>query len=136
MAVTLRERYGQAKDVAGSTANNKASLANKQAKQAAAMSNASKMTQALLGAQAANDAVAQGYDEGLSKGADMAAQVAAEEARDKEREQNQKQFEAQQTLTREENAKTRKHESDERKKDRIWNFASQAAGGLMKGLWG
>ena len=94
MAKTLRDRYGSAKEIAGSTANNKASLANKAAKQAAAMSNNSKMTQALLGAQAANDAVSSGFDEGLDKGANMAAQVASEEARAKEREQNQKQFEA------------------------------------------
>ena len=50
MAVSLRDRYGSAKEVAGATAANKASLANKAAKQAAAMSNSSKMTQALLGA--------------------------------------------------------------------------------------
>lgn len=136
MAVTLRERYGQAKDVAGQTATNKAGLANKAAKQAAAMSNNSKMTQALLGAQAANDAIAQGYDEGLDKGANMAAQVASEEAREKEREQNQKQFEASQTLTREENAKNRSHESEERKKDRMWNTISQIGGAMLKGLWG
>lgn len=33
MAVSLRDRYGSAKEVAGSTAANKASLANKAAKQ-------------------------------------------------------------------------------------------------------
>jgi hypothetical protein len=136
MIKTLRDRYGSAREIAGATATNKAGLANKSAKQAAAMSNASKMTQALLGAQAANDAIAQGFDEGLSKGADMAAQVASEEARTKEREQNQKQFEASQRLTREENEKNRKLQEDENKKNRIWNFASQVGGSMLSGLWG
>ena len=133
---TLRDRYGSAKEIAGATAVNKASLANKSAKQAAAMSNNSKMTQALLGAQAANDAVSQGFDEGLDRGANMAAQVASEQARDKEREQNQKQFEATQALTKEENEKNRKLQADENKKNRIWNFASQVGGSMLSGLWG
>lgn len=132
----LRDRYGSAREIAGATAQNKAGLANRSAKQAAAMSNASKMTQALLGVQAANDALAAGFDEGLTRGADMAAQVASEEAREKEREQNQKQFEASQRLTREENAKNRKHTEDENKKNRIWNFASQVGGSMLSGLWG
>ena len=122
MAKTLRDRYGSAKEVAGATANNKASIAGKMAKQAAAMSNNSKMTQALLGAQAANDAVSQGFDEGLDRGANMAAQVASEEARAKEREQNQKQFEATQKLQREEAEKDRQFQKDEKKKDRVWNM--------------
>ena len=136
MAVTLRDRYGSAKEVAGATAANKASLANKAAKQAAAMSNNSKMTQAILGAQAANDAVSQGFDEGIDKGANMAAQVASEEAREKEREQNQKQFEASQAQAREEAAKDRAHQSEENKKNRIWNFASQIGGAMLGGMWG
>lgn len=136
MAVTLRDRYGSAKEVAGATAANKASLANRMAKQAAAMSNNSKMTQALLGAQAANDAVSQGFDDGIQTGANMAAQVALEEAREKEREQNQKQFEASQALTKEENEKNRKQQSEENKKNRIWNFASQVGGAMLSGLWG
>lgn len=136
MAVTLRERYGQAKDVAGQTANNKASLANKHAKQAAAMSNNSKMTQALLGAQAANDAISNGYDEGLDRGASMAAQVASEEAREKEREQNQRQFESNQAFTASENQKNRDQTAEENKKNRMWNFASQIGGAMLQGLWG
>ena len=123
---TLRDRYGKAKEVAGATANNKASLANRMAKQAAAMSNNSKMTQALLGAQAANDAVSSGFDEGLDRGANMASQVASEEARAKDREQNQKQFEATKKLQREENEKERKFQKEEKKKDRLW--------GLLPGL--
>lgn len=133
---TLRDRYGSAKEVAGATATNKAALANKAAKQAAAMSNNSKMTQALLGAQAANDAVSSGFDEGLDKGANMAAQVASEEAREKEREQNQKQFEASQAQAREEAAKDRAHQLEENKKNRIWNFASQIGGAILGGMWG
>lgn len=134
--MTLRERYGEARDIAGKNAVNRGSLANRMAKQAAAMSNSSKMTQAILGAQAANDAVSSGFDEGIDKGANMAATVAAEEAREKEREQNQKQFEASQALTKEENEKNRKQQSEENKKNRIWNFASQVGGSMLSGLWG
>ena len=132
MAKTLRDRYGSAKEVAGATAANKASLANKAAKQAAAMSNNSKMTQALLGQQAANDAVSQGFDEGLDRGANMAAQVASEEARAKEREQNQKQFEATQKLQREEAEKVRQFQKDENKKDRTWNILGAAFSSFFK----
>ena len=136
MSVSLRERYGNIKEIAGQTANNKAALAGKMAKQAAAMSNNSKMTQALLGAQAMNDAVAQGFDEGIDKASNVTSQVASEEAREKEREQNQKQFEASQALTKEENEKNRKLQSEENKKNRIWNFASQVGGSMLSGLWG
>lgn len=115
---SAKDRYNEAKEIAGATAANKASLANKQAKQAAALSNNSKMTQALLGSQAAVDAVSQGYDEGIERGANMASQVAAEEAREKERVQNQKQFEARQQLEREEREKDRKFQKKENKKQR------------------
>ena len=94
LKTTAKDRYNEAKELAGATAANKASLANKQAKQAAALSNNSKMTQALLGSQAAVDAVSQGYDEGIDRGATIANQVASEEAREKDRELDQKQFEA------------------------------------------
>lgn len=130
--MTLRERYGEARDIAGKNAVNRGSLANRLAKQAAAMSNNSKMTQALLGAQAANDAVSQGFDEGLDRGANMAAQVASEEARAKEREQNQKQFEAAQKLQREEAEKDRQFQRDEKKKDRTWNILGAAFSSFFK----
>ena len=136
MAVTLRDRYGEARDIAGKNAVNRGSLANRMAKQAAAMSNNSKMTQAILSSQAMNDAVSQGFDEGIQTGANIAAQVASEEAREKEREQNQKQFEASQALTKEENEKNRKLQSEENKKNRLWNFASQVGGSMLSGLWG
>ena len=115
---SAKDRYNEAKEIAGATAANKASLANKQAKQAAAMSNNSKMTQALLGSQAAVDAVSQGYDEGIDRGANIANQVASEEAREKEREQNQRQFEARQKQDAEERAKDRKFQKKENKKQR------------------
>lgn len=118
MAVRAKDRYNEAKDIAGQSAVNRGSLAGKMAKQAAAMSNNSKMTQALLGSQAAVDAVSQGYDEGIERGANMASQVASEEAREKERVQNQKQFEARQQLEREERAKDRKFQKKENKKQR------------------
>ena len=132
MAKTLRDRYGSAKEIAGENAVNRGSLANRMAKQAAAMANNSKMTQALLGAQAANDAVSQGFDEGLDRGANMAATVASEEARAKEREQNQKQFEATQKLQREEAEKDRQFQKDEKKKDRTWNILGAAFSGFFK----
>lgn len=132
MAKTLRDRYGSAKEVAGATAVNRGSIANRMAKQAAAMSNNSKMTQALLGAQAANDAVSSGFDEGLDRGANMAAQVASEEARAKEREQNQKQFEETQKLQREEAEKDRQFQRDEKKKDRTWNILGAAFSSFFK----
>lgn len=132
MSDLLRKRYGSAKEVAGQTANNKAAIAGKMAKQAAAMSNNSKMTQALLGVQAMNDAVSSGFDEGLDRGANMAAQVASEDARAKEREQNQKQFEATQKLQREEAEKDRQFQRDEKKKDRSWNILGAAFGSFFK----
>ena len=130
MAVRAKDRYNEAKELAGATAANKASLANKQAKQAAALSNNSKMTQALLGAQAANDAIAQGYDEGIDRGANIASQVATEEAREKEREQDQKQFEARQKQEREERAKDRNFQKKENKKQRQSGLVQTLLGGL------
>lgn len=130
--MTLRERYGEARDIAGQTANRKAALALRAAKQAGSLSNNSKMTQALLGQQAANDAVSSGFDEGLDRGANMAAQVASEEARAKEREQNQKQFEATQKLQREEAEKDRQFQKDEKKKDRTWNILGAAFSSFFK----
>ena len=150
---TLRDRYGKAKEIAGQSAVNKASLANKMAKQAAAMSNNSKMTQALLGAQAANDAVAQGFDEGIDRANSMQAQISAEEARVADREQSQKQFEAQQAqaaaeaeknrqlqtaeaekqreFEKEQAEKEREYNTEEKKKDRNWQTASTIAGGFL-----
>ena len=127
---SAKDRYNEAKEIAGATAVNKASLANKQAKQAGALSNNSKMTQAILGAQAANDAVAQGYDEGIDRGASMASQVAAEEAREKEREQNQRQFEAQQKQAREEAEKDRKFQKKENKRSQRAGLVNSLIGGI------
>ena len=135
MAVSLRDRYGSAKEVAGSTAVNRGSIANRMAKQAAAMSNNSKMTQALLGAQAANDAVSSGFDEGIQTGANMAAQVASEEAREKDREQNQKQFEAQQAQQALEAEKNRRFQKSENKKNRKADLINAVAGSFLKGFF-
>lgn len=128
---SAKDRYNEAKEIAGATAVNKASLANKQAKQAAAMSNNSKITQALLGSQAAVDAVAQGYDEGIDRGANIANQVASEEAREKEREQNQRQFEARQKQDAEERAKDRKFQKKENKKQRQAGLTQSLLGGIV-----
>lgn len=127
---SAKDRYNEAKDIAGATAVNKASLANKQAKQAAALSNNSKMTQALLGAQAATDAVSQGYDEGIDRGANIANQVASEEAREKEREQNQRQFEAKQQQEIEEKEKDRKFQKKENNKQRNAGLVQSLFGGI------
>ena len=131
---TAKDRYNEAKEMAGATAVNKASLANKQAKQAAALSNNSKMTQALLGSQAAVDAVSQGYDEGIDRGATIANQVASEEAREKEREQNQKQFEAQLAQQKEEKEKDRNFQKKENNKDRKQGLINTAIGAALKGF--
>lgn len=130
MAAKVKDRYNEAKEMAGATAANKASLANKQAKQAAALSNNSKMTQALLGAQAANDAISQGYDEGLDKASNIASQVASEEAREKERVQNQKQFEARQKQDREERAKDRNFQKKENKRSQRAGLVNSLLGGI------
>ena len=134
MAVRAKDRYNEARDIAGQTANNKAALASKYAKQAGALSNNSKTTQAILGQQAANDAIAQGYDEGIDRGANMASQVAAEEAREKERVQNQKQFEAQQKQEREEREKDRKFQKKENKKERKQGLINTVVGAAFKGF--
>lgn len=150
---TLRDRYGSAKEIAGQTANNKASLAAKYAKQAAAMANNSKTAQAILGAQAANDAISQGFDEGIDRANTMQAQLSAEEARVLDRKQNQKQFEAQQAqaaaeaeknrqlqtaeaekqreFEKEQAEKEREYNTEEKKKDRNWQTASTIAGGFL-----
>ena len=151
--MTLRERYGEARDIAGKNAVNRGSLANRMAKQAAAMSNNSKMTQALLGAQAANEAVAQGFDEGIDRANTMQAQLSAEEARVADRKQSQKQFEAQQAqaaaeaeknrqlqtaeaekqreFEKEQAEKEREAAKEEKKKDRTWQTASTVASGFL-----
>ena len=131
---SAKDRYNEAKELAGATAANKASLANKQAKQAGALSNNSKVMQAILGAQAANDALSQGYDEGLDRGASMASQVAAEEAREKEREQNQRQFEAQLAQQAAEAEKQRKFQKSENKKERKQGLVNTVIGAALKGF--
>lgn len=150
---TLRDRYGKAKEVAGQTANNKAALASKYAKQSGALSNISKTAQAILGQQAANDAIAQGFDEGIDRANSMQAQISAEEARAADREQSQKQFEAQQAQAAAEAEKNRQLQSaeaekqrefekeqaekereaakEEKKKDRTWQTASTVASGFL-----
>ena len=150
---TLRDRYGSAKEIAGQSAVNKSSLANRMAKQAAAMSNNSKMTQAILGQQAANDAVAQGFDEGIDRANAMQSQISAEEARVADRKQSQKQFEAQQAqaaaeaeknrqlqtaeaekqraFEKEQAEKEREAAKEEKKKDRTWQTASTVAGSFL-----
>ena len=65
--------YNKGRGAAGVAANDKAGIAKKQATAAAKMGNASKLQAALAGANAANDAVQQGYDETANQAAAMEA---------------------------------------------------------------
>lgn len=65
--------YNKGRSAAGVAANDKAGIAKKQATAAAKMGNASKLQAAIAGANAANDAVQQGYDETANQAAAMEA---------------------------------------------------------------
>lgn len=65
--------YNKGRSTAGVAANDKAGIAKKQATAAAKMGNASKLQAAIAGANAANDAVQQGYDETANQAAAMEA---------------------------------------------------------------
>lgn len=65
--------YNKGRGAAGVAANDKAGIAKKQATAAAKMGNASKLQAAIAGANAANDAVQQGYDETANQAAAMEA---------------------------------------------------------------
>jgi len=65
--------YKEGRAAAGVAASDKAGIAKKQAKAAAAMNNASKTMAAIQGAQAATDAVQSGYDQAAQNAAAMQA---------------------------------------------------------------
>lgn len=65
--------YKEGRAAAGVAAADKAGIAKKQAKAAAAMNNASKTMAAIQGAQAATDAVQSGYDETAQNAAALQA---------------------------------------------------------------
>lgn len=65
--------YKKGRAAAGVSAADKAGIAKKQAKAAASMNNASKTMSAIQGAQAATDAVQQGYDTASQNAASMQA---------------------------------------------------------------
>lgn len=71
--------YKKGRAAAGVAASDKAGIAKKQAKAAAAMNNASKTMAAIQGAQAATDAVQSGYD---SAAQNAAAMQAGQESKD------------------------------------------------------
>lgn len=71
--------YKEGRAAAGVAASDKAGIAKKQAKAAAAMNNASKTMAAIQGAQAATDAVQSGYD---TTAQNAAAMQAGQEAKD------------------------------------------------------
>lgn len=60
------ELYQEAKETAAAEASNKAGLARKEAKAAAMQTSGSKLLAAIQGAQAANDAVQEGYSDATS----------------------------------------------------------------------
>ena len=83
---SAKELYQEGREIAGMEAADKAGIAKKQAKAAASQAGASKLFSAIQGAQAATDAVQQGYDEAAQAGANMAqsqeeAQKSAEMAK-------------------------------------------------------
>ena len=65
--------YQKGRAAAGVSAADKAGIAKKQAKAAASMNNASKTMSAIQGAQAAADAVQQGYDQSATNAASLQA---------------------------------------------------------------
>lgn len=65
--------YKEGRAAAGVSASDKAGIAKRQAKAAASMNNASKAMSAIQGAQAATDAVQQGYDTASQNAASMQA---------------------------------------------------------------
>lgn len=71
--------YNKGRAAAGVSAADKAGIAKKQAKAAASMNNASKAMSAIQGAQAATDAVQQGYDTTSQNAAAMQAGQEAKE---------------------------------------------------------
>ena len=71
--------YKKGRAAAGVAASDKAGIAKKQAKAAAAMNNASKTMAAIQGAQAATDAIQSGYD---SAAQNAAAMQAGQESKD------------------------------------------------------
>lgn len=71
--------YKKGRAAAGVAASDKAGIAKRQAKAAAAMNNASKTMSAIQGAQAATDAVQQGYDAASQNAASMQAGQEAKE---------------------------------------------------------
>lgn len=71
--------YNKGRAAAGVSASDKAGIAKRQAKAAASMNNASKAMSAIQGAQAATDAVQQGYDTASQNAAAMQAGQEAKE---------------------------------------------------------
>lgn len=71
--------YNKGRAAAGVSAADKAGIAKRQAKAAASMNNASKAMSAIQGAQAATDAVQQGYDTASQNAASMQAGQEAKE---------------------------------------------------------
>lgn len=70
---SAQQLYSEGNEAAGQAAGNKAGIAKRQAKAAAMMNGAGKLASAVQGAQAAGDAVSEGYDSTVSNAANLAA---------------------------------------------------------------
>lgn len=73
-----KELYREGKEAAAAMANDKAGIAQRQAKAAAMQNSGSRLMSAIQGAQAASDATRQGYDEAASNAAALGAQAQAQ----------------------------------------------------------
>ena len=74
-----KELYNEGKEVASAAANNKAGIAQRNAKAASMQNSGSRLMSALHGAQAASDASREGYDATASNAAGLAGQMQAQQ---------------------------------------------------------
>lgn len=70
---TVSQLYNEGNEAAGQAAANKAGIAKREAKAAASMNGAGKLASAVQGAQAATDAVQNGYDSTVGQAASLSA---------------------------------------------------------------
>ena len=80
---TTEQLYNEGASVAGQQANNKAGIAKKQSKAAAAMANAPKAQQALISSQMANDAATTGFDEAAQNATNLASSIESDKIANK-----------------------------------------------------
>ena len=73
-----KQLYQEGKETASAMANNKAGLAQRNAKAAAMQNSGSRLMSAIQGAQAASDAAREGYDSAATNAASIGAQTQAQ----------------------------------------------------------